>query len=178
MALAWIGAVSANFMRTYAHNSIKTLLVRNSSTNPAPSKPLSGLLQLGKLNHVAIATPDLQKATVMYRDVLGAKVSPAEDLPAHGVTTVFVNLGNTKIELLHPFGEKSPIQNFLDKNKDGGIHHICIEVDDINAAVDSLRATGKIRILDPKPKIGAHGKPVIFLHPKDCGGVLVELEQA
>lgn len=123
------------------------------------------------------------------------------DLPTHGVTTVFVDLGNTKIELLHPFGEKSPIQvitpqfqvlnqqsrisktflsfqNFLDKNASGGIHHICIEVDDIYAAVDSLKATGKIRILDPKPKIGAHGKPVVFLHPKDCGGVLLELEQA
>jgi len=152
-----------------------------ANTSPDPSnirKGLATLLQLGKLNHVAIATPDLKKATDMYKYVLGAKVSAAEDLPAHGVTTVFVDLGNTKIELLHPFGEKSPIQNFLDKNKDGGIHHICIEVDDINVAVESLRSTGKIRILDPKPKIGAHGKPVIFLHPKDCGGVLIELEQA
>ena len=139
---------------------------------------------------------------MLCRDILGAQVSAPQNLPEHGVTTVFVNLGNTKIELLHPLGEKSPIQvkqaresivsetsgqlrvlmrsfvqNFLDKNKDGGIHHICIEVDDINVAVDSLRAGGKIRVLDPKPKIGAHGKPVIFLHPKDCGGVLVELEQ-
>jgi len=146
-----------------------------SSVSRASEK--AELLRLGRLNHVAIATNDLQKATAMYRDVLGAQVSAPQDLPEHGVTTVFVNLGNTKIELLHPLGQKSPIQNFLDKNKDGGIHHICIEVDDINVAVDSLRAGGKIRILDPKPKIGAHGKPVIFLHPKDCGGVLVELEQ-
>jgi methylmalonyl-CoA/ethylmalonyl-CoA epimerase len=114
----------------------------------------------------------------MYRDVLGAQVSPPEDLPDHGVTTVFVNLNNTKIELLHPFGERSPIQKFLDKNKDGGIHHICVEVEDIYAAVESIKEGGKIRILDPKPKIGAHGKPVVFLHPKDCGGVLIELEQA
>jgi len=113
----------------------------------------------------------------MYRDVLGAKVSAEQDLPEHGVTTVFVDLGNTKIELLHPLGASSPIQ-FLQKNATGGIHHICIEVEDINVACDSLRASGKIRILDPKPKIGAHGKPVVFLHPKDCGGVLVELEQA
>jgi len=137
-----------------------------------------GALKLGRLNHVAIATPDIKKATAMYRDILGAKVSEEVDLPEHGVTTVFVDLGNTKIELLHPFGDKSPIQNFLDKNTSGGIHHVCIEVEDVYKAVDSLKASGKIRILDPKPKIGAHGKPVVFLHPKDCGGVLVELEQA
>lgn len=155
--------------------------IRNVSSSPnanASVKGVESLLKLGRLNHVAIATPNLKKATDMYKNILGAKVSAAEDLPAHGVTTVFVDLGNTKIELLHPFGEKSPIQNFLDKNKDGGIHHICIEVDDIHVAVDSLKSTGVIRILDPKPKIGAHGKPVVFLHPKDCGGVLVELEQA
>jgi len=145
-----------------------------SKANPS----LAAVLKLGRLNHVAIATPNLKQATAMYRDILGATVSAEENLPAHGVTTVFVDLGNTKIELLHPFGEKSPIQNFLDKNTSGGIHHICIEVDDIYQAVDSLKATGKIRILDPKPKIGAHGKPVVFLHPKDCGGVLLELEQA
>lgn len=147
--------------------------VKNTLNQAAPLA-----LTLGKLNHVAIATPDLQKATAMYRDVLGAQVSPPEDLPDHGVTTVFVNLNNTKIELLHPFGERSPIQKFLDKNKDGGIHHICVEVEDIYAAVESIKEGGKIRILDPKPKIGAHGKPVVFLHPKDCGGVLIELEQA
>jgi len=142
-----------------------------------PINKIISQLKLGRLNHVAIATPNLKQATAMYRDVLGAKVSGEENLPEHGVTTVFVELGNTKIELLHPFGEKSPIQGFLDKNKAGGIHHICIEVDDIYAAVESLKSSGKIRILDPKPKIGAHGKPVVFLHPKDCGGVLLELEQ-
>ena len=109
--------------------------------------------------------------------MLGADVSPSEDLPAHGVTVVFVKLENTKIELLHPLGEKSPIQGFLDKNQNGGIHHVCIEVSDIDSAVEDLRAK-KIRCLSEKPKIGAHGKPVMFLHPKDCAGVLVELEQA
>lgn len=112
------------------------------------------------------------------RDVLGAEVSLPQDLPSHGVTTVFVNLGNTKIELLQPLGERSPIAKFLEKNKDGGIHHICIEVEDVYDAVKNLKAEKKIRVLDPEPKIGAHGKPVVFLHPKDCGGVLVELEQA
>jgi len=133
--------------------------------------------KLGRLNHVAVATPDLAKTSAFYRDVLGAKVSDTEDLPEHGVTTVFVELDNTKIELLHPFGEKSPIQGFLDKNKAGGIHHVCIEVDDIEAAVKTLKEK-KIRCLTDSTKIGAHGKPVMFLHPKDCGGVLVELEQA
>jgi len=110
--------------------------------------------------------------------VLGAKVSAPEDLPSHGVTTVFVNLSNTKIELLQPLGQKSPIAKFLEKNPDGGIHHVCIEVEDVYAAVKSLKTGQQIRVLDPEPKIGAHGKPVVFLHPKDCGGVLVELEQA
>jgi len=150
----------------------------SSKASPVPDTVSQLALKLGRLNHVAIATPNLEQATAMYRDVLGAAVSPPEDLPEHGVTTVFVNLGNTKIELLYPLGEKSPIQNFLDKNKAGGIHHICIEVEDIYSAVDSLKSSGKIRILDPQPKIGAHGKPVVFLHPKDCGGVLLELEQA
>jgi len=134
-------------------------------------------LALGRLNHVAIATPDLKKASAVYRDVLGAQVSPPEDLPQHGVTVVFVNLNNTKIELLHPYGNASPIQKFLDKNKDGGIHHICVEVEDIQSAVNHLEQNGSVRVLDRKPKIGAHGKPVVFLHPKDCGGVLIELEQ-
>ena len=133
--------------------------------------------KLGKLNHVAHAVPDLKASTAFYRDVLQAKVSGEEDLPAHGVTTVFVELDNTKIELLHPFGENSPIAGFLKKNPMGGMHHICIEVDDINAAVDSVKAAG-VRPLGKEPKIGAHNKPVMFLHPKDCGGVLVELEQA
>ena len=128
------------------------------------------------MNHVAIAVPDLQKSADFYRDVLGAKVSETVPLPEHGVSTVFVELDNTKIELLHPLGEKSPIQGFLDKKPDGGMHHICLEVDDIEAAVKSVREKN-VRTLGAKTKIGAHGKPVMFLHPKDCGGVLVELEQ-
>eukprot|EP00117_Sycon_ciliatum_P046189 scpid87981/ scgid33107/ Methylmalonyl-CoA epimerase, mitochondrial; DL-methylmalonyl-CoA racemase len=133
--------------------------------------------RLGRLNHVAVAVPDLQKATAFYRDVLGANVSDAVPLPDHGVTTVFVELDNTKIELLYPLGEKSPIAGFLKNKPDGGMHHICMEVDDIQAAVESVRAAD-VRTLGAEPKIGAHGKPVMFLHPKDCDGVLVELEQA
>ncbi|XP_036211539.1 methylmalonyl-CoA epimerase, mitochondrial isoform X2 [Myotis myotis] len=132
---------------------------------------------LGRLNHVAIAVPDLEKARAFYRDVLGAQVSEVSPLPEHGVSVVFVDLGNTKLELLHPLGKDSPIAGFLQKNKAGGMHHVCIEVDDINAAVMDLKEK-KIRSLSAEAKIGAHGKPVIFLHPKDCGGVLVELEQA
>jgi len=132
---------------------------------------------LGRLNHVAIATADLEKSTVLYRDILGAKVSAPLQLPEHGVTTVFVELGNTKLELLLPLGENSPIKNFLDKNKNGGIHHVCIEVDNISAAMGHLKKNN-IRCLSLEPKIGAHGKPVVFLHPKDCSGVLVELEEA
>ncbi|XP_053810299.1 methylmalonyl-CoA epimerase, mitochondrial isoform X2 [Vidua chalybeata] len=137
----------------------------------------SCLWKLGRLNHVAIAVPDLEKAQSLYKDVLGAQVSETVALPEHGVYTVFVELGNTKLELLHPLGEKSPIASFLQKNKTGGMHHICIEVDDIKAAMTELKKK-KIRVLSEEPKIGAHGKPVIFLHPKDCHGVLVELEQA
>jgi methylmalonyl-CoA/ethylmalonyl-CoA epimerase len=127
------------------------------------------------LNHVAIAVPNLDNATRFYKDILNAKVSDRVPLPEHGVTTVFVDLGNTKIELLHPLGPSSPIANFLAKKPDGGIHHVCIEVDDINNALADLTRMG-VRSLDKEPKIGAHGKPVVFLHPKDCGGVLVELE--
>lgn len=134
--------------------------------------------KLGRLNHVAIATPDLTAASKFYKDVLRAKsVSPPEDLPEHGVTTVFVELDNTKIELLYPLGDASPIAGFLKKNANGGIHHVCIEVDDIEAAVRTLKAKN-IRCLSETTRIGAHGKPVMFLHPKDCGGVLTELEQA
>ena len=132
---------------------------------------------IGRLNHVAIAVADLQKATAVYRDTLGAKVSEATNLQEHGVTTVFVELPNTKIELLQPFGENSPIARFLEKNSDGGIHHVCYEVDDINSAANKL-VTDRARILgDGNPRIGAHGKPVLFLHPKDFCGTLVELEQ-
>ncbi|XP_006903003.1 PREDICTED: methylmalonyl-CoA epimerase, mitochondrial-like [Elephantulus edwardii] len=132
---------------------------------------------LGRLNHVAIAVPDLEKASAFYKNVLGAQVSHTIPLPEHGVSVVFVNLGNTKLELLHPSGSNSPIAGFLQKNKAGGMHHICIEVDNINEAVMDLKKK-KIRSLTEEATIGAHGKPVIFLHPKDCGGVLVELEQA
>lgn len=132
---------------------------------------------IGKLNHVAIAVPDLPAATAKYRDVLGADVSEPLDLPDHGVTTVFVNLPNTKLELLHPLGENSPIAKFLERNQDGGIHHICYEVEDIIAARDKLKAEGARVLGDGEPKIGAHGKPVLFLHPKDFYGTLVEIEQ-
>ena len=130
---------------------------------------------LGKLNHVAIAVPDIASAAATYKNTLGATISAETDLPEHGVTTVFVELPNTKIELLQPLGNNSPITRFLEKNSEGGIHHICYEVDDIEVAVKKLTADGA-RILG-EPKIGAHGKPVIFLHPKDFCGTLIELEQ-
>jgi methylmalonyl-CoA/ethylmalonyl-CoA epimerase len=132
---------------------------------------------IGRLNHVAIAVPDLEKATRTYRDTLGAKVSEPKPQPDHGVTVVFVELPNTKIELLQKLGEASPIAKFLERNPEGGIHHICYEVDDIIAARDSLKAEGARVLGDGEPKIGAHGKPVLFLHPKDFAGTLVEIEQ-
>jgi len=133
---------------------------------------------IGRLNHVAIAVPDLEAASSQYRDTLGARVGAPQDEPDHGVTVVFIELPNTKIELLHPLGENSPIQGFLDKNPSGGIHHICYEVDDILAARDRLKAAGARVLGSGEPKTGAHGKPVLFLHPKDFAGTLVELEQA
>lgn len=132
---------------------------------------------IGRLNHVAIVVPDLAAATAVYAETLGAKVSEPMDLPNHGVTTVFVELPNTKIELLYPFGEDSPIAGFLEKNPSGGMHHICYEVDDIYAARDQLKAQGARVLGDGEPKPGAHDKPVLFLHPKDFVGTLVELEQ-
>jgi methylmalonyl-CoA/ethylmalonyl-CoA epimerase len=132
---------------------------------------------IGRLNHVAIAVPDLAAATSKYRDALGAKVSAPHALPEHGVTVVFVELPNTKIELLHPLGAQSPIAGFLEKNPSGGMHHVCFEVADIIAARDKLKAAGKRVIGDGEPKIGAHGKPVLFLHPKDFAGTLIEIEQ-
>lgn len=132
---------------------------------------------IGKLNHVAIAVPDLHKAAAQYRDVLGASVSAPLDLPEHGVTTVFVELPNTKIELLHPLGGDSPIAGFLKANPSGGMHHLCYEVADIIAARDALKATGARVLGDGQPRTGAHGKPVLFLHPKDFSGTLIELEQ-
>ncbi len=132
---------------------------------------------IGRLNHVAIAVPDLEKAAAVYRDTLGAKVSEPMEEPDHGVTVVFIELPNTKIELLHPLGENSPIVGFLDKNPGGGMHHVCYEVEDIIAARDKMQADGARVLGDGEPKIGAHGKPVLFLHPKDFCGTLVELEQ-
>jgi len=132
---------------------------------------------IGRLNHVAIAVPDLAAASEQYRSALGARVGAPQDEPDHGVTVVFIELPNTKIELLHPLGENSPIAGFLEKNPSGGIHHVCYEVEDIIAARDKLKASG-LRVLgDGEPKIGAHGKPVLFLHPKDMNGTLTELEQ-
>ncbi len=133
---------------------------------------------IGRLNHVAIAVPDLAAASATYGATLGAKVSPAVPQPAHGVTVVFVELPNTKIELLHPLGDASPIKSFLERNPSGGIHHVCYEVDDIIAARDRLKAEGARVLGDGEPKIGAHDKPVLFLHPKDFFGTLIELEQA
>lgn len=132
---------------------------------------------IGRLNHVAIAVRDLAAATALYRDTLGAKISAPQAVPAHGVTVVFVELPNTKIELLEPLGDGSPIAKFLERNADGGIHHICYEVDDIITARDRLIANGARVLGTGEPKIGAHGKPVLFLHPKDFLGTLVELEQ-
>ena len=133
---------------------------------------------IGRLNHVAIAVPDLEVATATYRDTLGAIVSAQMAEPDHGVTVVFVKLPNTKIELLHPLGENSPIAAFLDKNPSGGMHHVCYEVDDIIKARDQMKSEGARVLGDGEPKIGAHGKPVLFLHPRDFCGTLVELEQA
>ncbi|MGE4064646.1 MAG: methylmalonyl-CoA epimerase [Rhodospirillaceae bacterium] len=132
---------------------------------------------IGRLNHVAIAVPDLAAASANYRDTLGAKVSAPQALPEHGVTVVFVELANTKIELLHPLGDNSPIRKFLDTNPAGGIHHVSYEVDDIYVARDKLKAAGKRVLGDGEPKIGAHGTPVLFLHPKDFNGTLVEVEE-
>jgi methylmalonyl-CoA/ethylmalonyl-CoA epimerase len=139
---------------------------------------IRGRKMIGRLNHVAIAVRDIAKATAVYRDTLGGEVSAKVPQPEHGVSTVFVVLPNTKIELLEPLGENSPIAKFLEKNPDGGIHHLCYEVDDIRAARDKLKSEGARVLGDGEPKIGAHGKPVLFLHPKDFCGTLVELEQA
>jgi len=132
---------------------------------------------IGRLNHIAIAVPDLAAATALYRDTLGARVSEPMDLPDHGVTTVFVELENSKIELLHPLGEGSTIAKYLDRTPDGGMHHICFEVEDIIAARDQLRGEGARVLGDGEPRTGAHGKPVLFLHPKDFCGTLIEIEQ-
>ena len=132
---------------------------------------------IGKLNHIAIATPKLDDAVKTYKSMLGVKISDPIDQINHGVKVVFIELPNTKIELLEPLGEKSPIENFLEKNKKGGIHHICFEVEDINRAIFSLEKDGATVLGDGEAKIGAHGNPVIFLHPKDFNGTLIELEE-
>ena len=132
---------------------------------------------IGRLNHVAIAVPDLAAASAQYAKTLGAKVGAPQDEPDHGVTVVFIELPNTKVELLYPLGNDSPIRGFLDKNPSGGIHHMCFEVEDILAARDRLKAEGARVLGNGEPKIGAHGKPVLFLHPKDFNGCLIELEQ-
>ena len=132
---------------------------------------------IGKLNHIAIAVPDLTAATALYRDTLGAKVSDPIDLPEHGVTTVFVELANSKIELIHPLGQDSTIENYLKRSPDGGMHHICFEVTDIIAARDQLKREGARVLGDGEPRIGAHGKSVLFLNPKDFCGTLIEIEQ-
>ncbi len=149
----------------------------DAGLRPRRNRP-SACGMIGRLNHVAIAVPDLAAAAAQYRDTLGARVGPPQDEPAHGVTVVFVELPNTKVELLHPLGENSPIAAFLAKNPAGGIHHICYEVEDILAARDRLQTQGARVLGDGEPRIGAHGKPVLFLHPKDFTGTLVELEQA
>ncbi|EGC37834.1 methylmalonyl-CoA epimerase [Dictyostelium purpureum] len=158
--------------KLFNSNSIRSFTTNNNSK----IGQIIGSIGVGKLNHVAIAVPNLKESMDLYRNVLGADVSEPADQIEHGVTTVFVGLENTKIELLYPLGDKSPIEKFLQKNPAGGIHHICLEVDDIYKAVDTLLKEN-VKIIDPKPKIGAHGKPVVFLHPKSMNGVLVELEQ-
>ena len=133
---------------------------------------------IGRLNHIAIAVRDIAQAARLYRELLGADVSASVPQPAHGVTTIFITLPNTKIELLEPLGADSPIAKFLERNPDGGVHHVCYEVDDIFVAREQLKAKGARVLGDGEPKIGAHGKPVLFLHPKDFCGTLIELEQA
>ena len=132
---------------------------------------------IGKMNHVAIVVPDLAAASRIYEQILGARVSLPKDLPEHGVTTVFVELPNTKVELLHPLGQDSPVHNFLERNPSGGVHHVCYEVEDISKAREQLLAQGARILGSGEPQIGAHGKPVLFLHPKDFCGTLIELEQ-
>ncbi len=132
---------------------------------------------IGRLNHVAVVVPDLAAASALYREALGAQVSAPRALPAHGVTVVFVELPNTRIELLEPLGEDSPVRGFLERNPAGGMHHLCYEVDDVIAARDRLRAAGARVLGDGEPRLGAHDKPVLFLHPKDFCGTLIELEQ-
>ncbi|KAG8181959.1 hypothetical protein JTE90_026899 [Oedothorax gibbosus] len=169
---------TAENMAALISNNLRTVfgLVRSVSNSMNFSTANKRSWNILRANHVAIATGDLAKSVKLYQDVLGIKTSESVPLPEHGVTTVFVELPNLKLELLLPLGEKSPIENFLQKSPSGGMHHICLEVDNIENAVADLKEKN-VRLLSDKPKIGAHGKPVIFLHPKDCGGILVELEE-
>ena len=169
-----LAKISSVLQQAFLKQSFSTSSFRHLSVSTSHNN--SHKWKLGKLNHVAIAVNDLDASIKMYRDVLGAKVSEPAPQEAHGVYTVFVELGDTKIELLYPLGENSPIAGFLKKNPSGGIHHVCLEVSDVYKAMETMKEKG-IRVLDKQPKIGAHGKPVVFLHPKDCGGVLTELEQ-
>jgi len=148
----------------------------SSPTHFQNANKVASSLKIGRLNHVAIAVTNVEEASFIYRDIMGAPVSKPVPQKEHGVTTVFVDLGNTKIELLEPLGSQSPIKSFLDKKPGGGIHHICLEVDSISKAIEELKSKG-IKPIDDQPKIGAHGKLVVFLHPKSMNGVLVELEQ-
>ncbi|CAK7294819.1 methylmalonyl-CoA epimerase, mitochondrial [Vulpes vulpes] len=177
VAAAAAAAAAAGAVGLFSRLQTPVSKVRTFSTSQSSLQVAGPVWNLGRLNHIAVAVPDLEKAKAFYKNILGAQISEVVPLPEHGVSVVFVNLGNTKMELLHPLGNDSPIAGFLQKNKAGGMHHICIEVDDINAAVMDLKEKN-IRSLSEETKIGAHGKPVIFLHPKDCGGILVELEQA
>ncbi len=153
-----------------------SLAVRIDATHKR-AQTARDIQMIGRLNHVAIAVPDLAAAVAQYRDTLGADVGAPQDEPDHGVKVVFITLPNTKIELLYPLGDGSPIAGFLEKNPSGGIHHVCYEVDDIDAAAQRLLSKGARILGDGRPKIGAHGKPVLFLHPKDFNGTLIELEQ-
>ncbi|CAF1130201.1 unnamed protein product [Rotaria sp. Silwood1] len=174
----------SNFRQIFTRTIYPRLVLNNiclSSTDANKPSTTANvpdhLWKLGKLNHIAVAVPNLEEASHFFKNVLHANsVSDAVPQKEHGVYTTFVNFGNTKIELLFPLGEKSPIKKFLEKNKSGGIHHICIEVDNIEEAIKDIKQK-KIRTLSEKTQIGAHGKPVIFLHPRDCGGILIELEQ-
>jgi len=160
-------------------SAVKTATLSRLAASLGPRHKASngGIPMIGRLNHVAIAVPDLEAASNQYRTALGANVGAPQDEPDHGVTVVFIELPNTKIELLYPLGDDSPINGFLEKNPSGGIHHVCYEVDDILAARDKLEAEGARVLGTGEPKIGAHGKPVLFLHPKDFNGCLVELEE-
>lgn len=164
-----------SFKFLFKISSNNRLINRNYIRFLSQSKPMNWKV-LG-LNHIAIATNGVNKASELYKNILNLKTSDSNELTEHGVNTVFVDLSNTKLELLDPIGEsKSPIWSFLQKNPNGGIHHICLEVDNIYAAIDDLKERG-IRVLSDSPKTGAHGKPVVFLHPKDCNGILIEFEQ-